>query len=208
MSRSTNIPTKSTGFTLIEMMISVGIFVVISGVVLANYNGFNSKVLLSNLAYDLALTIRQAQTFGISVRQGVGGSFANAYGVYIEEDDTSGVTTTFHFFYDTDADNTYDVPAPGTCSGECQKRFALTRGNRISQICVDTGSLVCSPSASVKSLTMMFKRPNPDTIYKAIRNNDTEITASTIIYATITVQSPKGDSKVITVRPTGQVSVN
>jgi hypothetical protein len=196
------------------MMISVGIFVAISGMVLANYNGFNSKVLLSNLAYDLALTIRQAQTFGISVRQSAGGSFANAYGVYIEEDAGDGSTVAFYFFYD-DGDYVYESSGPGACDGECLKKYALTRGNKISAFCINIGA-TCSSGTSLKSLTFMFKRPNPDTLFRAVRDNNTVINpdplntslSTAITDATITVQSPKGDTKTITIRPTGQVSVN
>ncbi len=209
----TNKVLQQKGFTLIEMMISVGIFVVISGVVLANYNGFNSKVLLSNLAYDLALTIRQAQTYGISVR-GSSNNYTYAYGVYMKESAADGSTSEFVFFSDNEITNDYDDPGAGVCSGDCIKLYGLTRGNKIDEFCVnDNGTDRCSSGStltdtSLSTLTIMFKRPNPDTIFRVMRGDGTFLTASDIRSATITIVSPKGDTKTITVRPTGQISVN
>ena len=52
------------GFTLVELLVTIVIFVIITGVVLVNSNKFDSSVLLHNFTYDVALTIKQAQTYG------------------------------------------------------------------------------------------------------------------------------------------------
>jgi prepilin-type N-terminal cleavage/methylation domain-containing protein len=51
---------KNKGFTLVELMVTVGIFTIISGLLLARYSNFNQGIILTNLAYDIALTIRSA----------------------------------------------------------------------------------------------------------------------------------------------------
>lgn len=191
------------------MMISVGIFVIISSVVLANYNGFNTRILLTNLAYDIALTIRQAQVYGISVRESAGVGTARPYGVYFEETDTTaGSATSFIFFTDSNGDNIYNGTA-GTCSGECIQKYDIKKGNRISSICAlsSTGTNVCTTGGgSLRSATLLFKRPNPDAVITAKLENGTDVSAPT--RATVQVASPQGVTKTITIELTGQISVN
>src|SRR3989344_8294101 len=83
---------ESAGFTLIELLVVTAIIVVVSGVVLANQNRFGGQVLLQNFAYDVALSIRQAQVYGLAVaRAGSGGTatFGTSYGIHFEIDDPS-----------------------------------------------------------------------------------------------------------------------
>ncbi len=47
---------------------------------LANHERFNSSILLDSLAYDIALSIREAQVYGLSVR-GINADFQVGYGV-------------------------------------------------------------------------------------------------------------------------------
>lgn len=55
---------KHKGFTLIEFIVIISIFAIMSAVALFNYQGFRSSVSLGNLSRDIALTVRQAQVFG------------------------------------------------------------------------------------------------------------------------------------------------
>src|SRR3989338_1063071 len=65
------------GFTLIELLVVTGVIIVVSGVVLANQNKFGGQVLLQNFAYDVEISIRQAQVYGLAVaRSGSGGTAA------------------------------------------------------------------------------------------------------------------------------------
>src|SRR3989338_6906440 len=62
------------GFTLVELLVTLSLFVVLTTIVLFSQQKFNGSILLTNLAYDVALTIRQAQTFGVNVRENVNAS--------------------------------------------------------------------------------------------------------------------------------------
>ena len=42
------------GFTLVELLVTIVIFVIITGVVLINSNKFDNTILLDNLGYDVA----------------------------------------------------------------------------------------------------------------------------------------------------------
>ena len=59
---------KQNGFTLVELLVTVGIFAVISGITLANYPKFNTQTALTGLAQQIAISIREAQVYGVAVR--------------------------------------------------------------------------------------------------------------------------------------------
>lgn len=56
------------GFTLVEMVVVLAIFGVITSTVLFNYGKFRTTVSLENLAQDIALSIRKTQSYASSVR--------------------------------------------------------------------------------------------------------------------------------------------
>ena len=58
---------KIKGFTLVEMLVSIAIFVLITTVVVFRHASFNASVQLSNAVYDLALQFRQSQFEAINV---------------------------------------------------------------------------------------------------------------------------------------------
>ena len=74
------------GFSLIEMMVSISIILIITTVVLVRQSAFTSTVLLKNLAYGVALSVREVQTSAVSVR-GRDGEFDVPYGIYFNIDD-------------------------------------------------------------------------------------------------------------------------
>src|SRR3989344_3869307 len=71
------------GFTLIELLVVLSIMLVITGVFLVRNQQFNSAILLRSLSYQVALSIRQAQVFGVGVKEdGAGtGNFSARDGV-------------------------------------------------------------------------------------------------------------------------------
>src|SRR3989344_6228445 len=72
---------SSTGFTLIELLVVTAIIVIVTSLVLINNNRFGGTVLLQNLAYDMAPSVREAQVYGISVLS-FGGEFDFGYGMH------------------------------------------------------------------------------------------------------------------------------
>lgn len=57
---------RSTGFTLIELMVSVGIIMVTLGGMIANYNGYNNRQTLKQTALTLKNNLRFAQAKALS----------------------------------------------------------------------------------------------------------------------------------------------
>ena len=110
---------KDRGFTIIEMVVSIGIFAFMTAFLVAKYGTFNQSVLLTNLAYDTAITIRNAQASALNVQgaastTGVSSlSFTNAYGVHF-----GGATPVNQFVYYVNTAPTGSTPVmtygPGT----------------------------------------------------------------------------------------------
>jgi prepilin-type N-terminal cleavage/methylation domain-containing protein len=212
------------GFTLIELLVTITIFVILTGVVLFSQTSFNNTVLLKNLAYDVALTVRQAQDYGVNVNesQTVLNPFA-PFGVYfnLDANPARGSTHSFIFFSDTKnnvgilkSDGSYNNAQVFNClSGdpECISKYNIGNGSYIKDICVGSGAGLCNSIAnggSTANLTILFKRPNPNAI---ITTTDTTASPPTITgtypYAEITVASSNGQTKKIVVTSAGQIYV-
>ena len=199
-------PARGKGFTLIELLVVIGILIAITLVVLFNYRQFGSTILLENIAYDIGLSIRQAQTYGLSVR-GVGdgtATFDTAYGVHFVAADTGH----WSFFADKNRSGVYDACAGAGCDtilegytlkrGSTIKRFCATRTNA-EEHCTD------SSSSPLTTLDITFNRPNPDAIITS--NVVSGITAFPYQKARITIQTPEGLERHIEIESTGQISV-
>jgi len=74
---------SSGGFTLIELMVTLGIVVLATGLVMIRYASFNSSVLLTSLAYEVAFDLRETQSLAISVR-GNQSIFRQEYGMHFD----------------------------------------------------------------------------------------------------------------------------
>ena len=195
---------KSLGFTLVEMMVSLSIFAIITGIVLIRNNDFNSGILFSNLVYEIALSIREMQTYGISVKASDTGTFGNGYGVYFNKiSDTGTNTYSFTQFIDIKPNNTqapdgkYVAPTDEKIS-----KFKLKPGNTIA-------GLYVNDTTSVTDLSITYVRPEPNAIITA--NNDSGMVISTgITKAFIIIKSPGTTDavyKCIVVTSVGQISV-
>ena len=97
----THVKAVSRGFSLLELLVVLGIITVITAITITSQSAFNKTLVLANTAYDFALTVRYAQTYGIGSR--AAGTLSNTgYGIHVAR----GVTDSFIFFADSD-------PAPG-----------------------------------------------------------------------------------------------
>lgn len=171
--------------------------VIITTVVLVNHSRFSGNILVGNLAYDVALSIRQAQVFGLSVREfGVGtGQFGIGYGTHFD----ATAPTSYRIFADINKNKIYDV-GDGT-----QELFTFGNGYQIVLLCatIVAGAEICSDTGSVTTLDIDFIRPDPDAFIRV--NADT---GSVYLHAKIVVSSPGGTTRQITVESTGQISVS
>ncbi len=190
------------------MLAVIGIIVIISGVVLANNTRFGGVVQLQNLAYDIALSIRQAQVYGISVtRFSNTSTFAAAYGMHFQ----TSSPNSFQLFGDVGTINgVYDA----ACGCELVQSTLIQSGYTIQYLFVTPqGSTTESATGTVTSLDITYRRPNPDSFIT--KNGDQLVFNSKGKYvsgtkndqARIVVRSPRGDLKSIVIYANGQISV-
>lgn len=194
----------NTGFTLIELLVVVAIIVVISAVVLTDNNRFGGVVLLNNLAYDVALSVRQAQVYGIAVSRTSTGSFNAGYGVHF---DTANPADYILFADSINANGVLDCSSPTNC--ETVSDTQIQRGFKIVKLCAPEGTDASSCNA-VDQLDIVFIRPEPDayisdnnaaTFNAGISNGTSDASAR------IVLESPRGDIKSVIVENSGQISV-
>lgn len=183
--------------TLIEILVVSAIFLMLTIGILFSNQGFNNAILVTNLAYEIALTIRESQVYGLSV-QGFEGSvsteFDIGYGTYF----TDGSDTSYIFFADQNEPQNnfrYDGPV------ELVNTFTLTQGNVIQDFCAYVGGVShCRNDGDISELNIVFVRPDPNAyITSNVRDNYER--------AEITVRSPKGMERVILAENTGQIAV-
>jgi prepilin-type N-terminal cleavage/methylation domain-containing protein len=184
--------TSNRGFTLVELLVSISIFSVITAVAVFNHARFNGTIVLTNLAYEVALSVRQAQFYGIVVRQTTADAtkFDSGYGVHF---DLANPTTYFIFEDIKSGANPNHVHDGSDITVET---FRIQKGNTISKVCVDSNC-----SSPVVDIT--FVRPNPDAFIRA-----GGIQGTSYGKAEICIASPGGTKRKITVESTGQISVS
>jgi prepilin-type N-terminal cleavage/methylation domain-containing protein len=132
-----------SGFTLMELLVSISISVVILGVVIHNQNKYSSASSLSNMAQSIAADLALAQTYGVSVKQATTNNFNTAYGLHFRTGTGGNATAVadYIFFADLDKDGAYDggtgswgttnpncPTATPTPTDECLKRIRMNSG--------------------------------------------------------------------------------
>lgn len=186
------------------------VIALISGLLLVSNSTFGGKVLLENLAYDIALSVRQAQVYGISVQRFGTNTYSAAYGVHFDTTSSRSYAT---FADAVSANGLYDCPTPGsnlTC--ELVQSTTIDRGFRISKICVPAGASSAS-CTSVNPVDVVFKRPEPDACISVggiagitTINGSTQCISSNESLRVVLL-SPRGDITSVVIEKNGQISV-
>lgn len=172
-----NSDSTRVGFTLIEILVSISIIVILSSVVLWNQSQAAQNVNLANATNELLVRLREAQTYGVSVKVTdtlSGDTFDAGYGLYL-----AFGTDYIIFFADKDGDNEYDGDA--TCQTgatyECLDKFILRGNVKIVDMCGfvgnGTGNEKCAVenNAQLDSVSIVYQRPTPATNVQFYRNN-------------------------------------
>ena len=180
------------GFTLIELLIVIAIFTLITSIVMANYKKFGSQMALRNTTYDMALTVREAQVYGISGRFQDKDDFSPKPIIIMfdknAQTDGNSLTHTFIMFRDVNGDNRQ------TNINENIANFDLKNGFVIDDIIAEPGNV------SLSKVSIKFQRPEPDaTIYD---DSGQQYSAVRII-----VKSVRNKKMSVYVESAGQISV-
>ncbi|MDE1965975.1 MAG: prepilin-type N-terminal cleavage/methylation domain-containing protein [Patescibacteria group bacterium] len=210
-----------SGFTLIEMLVVLAIIVIITSLALSGQSAFNQTLLLTNAAYDLGITVRQAESYGISSRSFTAGGQATTnagYGIDFSNADLHSYTL-FADIARPIAPPTWcptgvagtPTAKPGDClfeasSNETVDTYTFTRGFSFSKFCgraLNTGATLCSGSG-LDTLDVVFVRPNTEAILTGRKGGAAWQLSNAIVYLT----SPAGGVRCVTVTDVGQISVS
>jgi len=191
------------GFSLLEMVMVLGIFSILTAVVTYNYGAFNNQMTLTNLAYEIAMQVREAQVYSLGVRSS-NNTFDNRYGVYFKKGANS-----FIYFIDREpvvgeADGKCDddisgcdacVNPPGPAlPTECQQKFSLSRNMIVQDVLVNETS-------TSNPVFITFNRPDTEAI---IMNGSSPVLSGKV---EVIIKSPDNQFKKIVIKQNGYISV-
>jgi len=180
--------------------------VLITAAILIRQARFDSSTLLRSLAYSVALTVREAQVYGISVLGVSGGTvFAPAYGVYFNN------ANSYILFADANGDGQYNT------GDTAVETYQVGAGFQIKKVCANlsVGGQACwaaDGSGTISWLTIVFRRPNPDAC-TATSANVTVCSAAPPVnpysgaYIQVSAINDPTNTHSISVSLTGQISV-
>ncbi len=218
---------NSCGFSLIELIITVSIMLIVTSAVLFRQAKFSSDVLITDMAYEVALSIRDAAVSGLSSKASSTIPYKTGYGVHFEPAPDGGSPNSFINFIDvsevpilesvSDESNIFDyyyttqddVNQTGGVD-VIDKVIELTQGQTIKQYCArGDGGWICGPDSSKHVLNIVYVRPNPDAHITMGTKAGGPDGVKTYSEAKIVVQSGLGDKcRTVSVSVSGQISVD
>ena len=184
--------TSESGFTLIELLVAISILVIMLSIVFVQGNRSGSGTLLLNETYEVALLTREAQSFGVAVREETGGNFDSAYGVHFDSSNP-GQVLLFNDENDT-------LRFESSVNDPIVQTLQLDSAHTISSICATSGVTTTCAGGGFTSLSISFIRPDPDA--RILDNNGVEYDS-----AEVTLTSQAGGSQIVEVINTGQIAV-
>jgi uncharacterized protein (TIGR02145 family) len=178
-------------------MVTAGIFALMTALLVAKYGSFNDTTILTNTAYDVALAIRGAQSYGMNAPASGAQNVNYPYGIHF---DTSNSTTqTQMTFFEGANSGDYVYSGANTIT-----TYTLKNGGLIKSVCVGTSNEDCS-SSGITSLDVTFKYSDPNAIITATNGSS----AIQYPYAEIVVENAAQTStRTIYVRETGEIALN
>ena len=183
------------GFTLVELIVSIALITVLSGILLGSRRQFADKLNLKNQTYNVVLAVRQAQVESLAVKPtGSPQNFAASYGVHF---DSGYATNIFKYFTDSNLNGRFD-------NGEPNQDVTLLNVVVRQNVCGNNGSSCFGGNFTQMSVT--FRRPSATSRIRFMNNggNDSNgVNPPAIIY----LVSPAGAVSSVKVESTGSVSV-
>lgn len=180
------------GFTLVELVVVMAIFTIMTIVVMANLPAFRSRTSLDLLAEEVAITIRQAQVFGVGTR--VFETEFPSYGVYFSIDPQS-----FVLFADSNSNGNYKYDG----AEELREQFQFRGGVGVTKLegCFDADN--CQPIDNI--LQIVFHRPEADALFNPDSDGSSPDGFSYVRVTISSVRNPDDGNRRIIVWNTGHI---
>jgi prepilin-type N-terminal cleavage/methylation domain-containing protein len=183
-----------SGFTLVELIVVMTIATILLTTLVIQQNRWNDRLTVNTQSYELALMIRQAQVYGLGVREysaGSGDKFNVGYGIYFNQNNLDR----YVFFADRNNNQKYDV-------GEDIEVKIFNRGVTIKDVC---GQSRCFPAGGpLFQAGIIFSRPNPKANISLLNAGGSSVDNPPV---TIELQSIGGKISSVKVEDNGQVSI-
>jgi type II secretory pathway pseudopilin PulG len=184
-------PLNQGGFGLVELMVSIGIMVTVSAIILVRQSSFNSAILLRGQAYEIALQTREVQMSAVSSSDDMSeGIFRSVLGIHFDENNS----LQYKIFRDENDDG-YDADGSEEygAQGEIDKRFVV---NDIHFIGLVTAN-------NYDAVSVVFERPNFDARFF---NSDGQINPTSVEIEIASANDPMV-FRTVEITSTGQISV-
>lgn len=185
----------NSGFTLLEMIVVIGIMTLVTSLVLASYSGISETLGVSRAAEEIASSVRQSQAYGLGVKEFITGSGVfPGYGLYFDK----SVPNSYIFF----ADIPLSPGQPGNYQydGSSEKiSEILIQGNAyIYDLCVNQKQIPAG-SCGIANFSAVYLRPAPQVslISGGSSYSDVEIK----------IKGIRGTAKTIILWQSGQVTI-
>ena len=177
---------QTSGFGLIELLVSISIMMLVITVIFVRQNTFNGSVLLESQAYELALSAREVQQNAVSASS-IRGDTREFLGLYVSKQRDN----TYRIFRDADGDVYYDPTEEYGQQGGVSDRF------QIKNIRVGNNS--------VDEISIVFARPDFDARF--ILPSSGEVIASQVEIDIGLRDGSNSDIRTVVITSTGQVAV-
>ena len=178
---------KTAGFTLIEMIVVIAIFGIVTTIILANLPTFRDRSSLDLVAQEVAINIRGAQVYGAS------GRVQNVSGRPTYQINFTPNSATSFSLYRLDSDGKLAL----------QESYNLTGGFEIAAFCLSSvQDTVCSQTNG--AIGLRFTRPHLEPeFYDDTTLDEAAVEADIIIHS---LRNPS-ETRLVRVWKNGQISV-
>lgn len=215
-------------FTLVELLVTLSIITIVLAVILVNQSSFNRSILLTDTAYTVALSVRQAQSLGISGKV-VASNNNVAYGIHVDTNTTpiasylqfadslpgiGGAVNTTVCPGHTVVDPSNPEARLGNClydsAGEIVSSYKFSQGYTIASFCGYVGATsYCSNTGFplLNSLDITFERPNTQTVMIGNANGTLEGDFDTSCIQIKAPASAGSSSRYVEITKFGQILV-
>jgi len=147
---------KQRGFTLAEVLVSIFIIALITGLFLTNYHGTNKRTELNMAAQKVVSDIRLAQNNSLGSLEFNGSIPAGGWGIYF----ATSTSDSYVIFADINDNKDYDL-------AEQDRQINLPTGIFIDSIVEDGGEL--------EEVAITFLPPDPVTYINGLADNTVQI---------------------------------
>ncbi len=169
-------------------MVVIAIIAILSAAVVGNYGSFRSAAVATNMAYEVALTLRQSQIYGLGVRlPNQDAASLDTYGVEFSADSPS-----YAIFHEASVVDGLCDGGGGACNcadagGECVEQVSMLQQIKVEALCASTDASLSSTDllggqdgggnslCAHEELSVTFTRPYPEGTIRAGGQDDWNI---------------------------------